>query len=256
MAKENSPKTYAKLSTEFYDLDDHKNHQEALDFYIKLACNANGPILEPMCGSGRFLIPMLQLGLDAQGFDASEYMIQAFKHTYARITDKPAPVWQQLIQDFSSTKKYKLIFIPYGSWGLITDQQDAKKAVETLYRYLVPGGKLVLEIETISSVSEPSGIRRRAVRTRADGSKIALTFITTYQPEIQLFSSHAYYESIINGLIQETEDELFQQYVYRFDELDSLLHEVGFKTIKKYPAFDYSRKVDEYTPIIIYECVK
>lgn len=140
--------------------------------------------------------------------------------------------------------------------GLITDHQDAKKALAALYRHLTPGGTLVLEIETVASIPHPCGVRRRAMHTRSDGSKIVLSFITTYQPEIQLFTSRAHYESIVDGIVQETQDELFEQYLYCFDELDILLQEVGFTNIKKFAAFDRTKIVYQATPIIVYECVK
>ncbi len=37
--------------------------------------NANGPILEPMCGTGRFLLPLIEDGFDVHGFDASDHML-------------------------------------------------------------------------------------------------------------------------------------------------------------------------------------
>ena len=57
-------------------------------------------------------------------------------------------------------------------------------------------------------------------------------------------------------MVQKTEEELFEQYLYRFDELDVFLKDVGFASIKKYPAFDGTKTVDQTTSIIIYECVK
>jgi 2-polyprenyl-3-methyl-5-hydroxy-6-metoxy-1,4-benzoquinol methylase len=110
-------KTYKKLCTEFYDLElnNQKNSKLALNFYMNYALNANGPILEPMCGTGRFLIPMLQADLDIEGFDASQEMLNALKIKYSKISNKKAPVQKIFIQNFKSNKKYNLIFIPFGS---------------------------------------------------------------------------------------------------------------------------------------------
>lgn len=249
-------KTYSKLSTEFYDCVQHPNSDQAHSFYIHHAHQALGPVLEPMCGTGRFLIPMLQAGFDVQGFDASAYMLDALKKKYAKISLQPAPVWQQFLQDLNSDKRYQLIFIPYGSLGLITNYDDLKKSLVTLHRHLEGGGKLLLEIETIASVPGQRGGWRRDSYTRADGSELVLNFITSYQTETQIFQSRAHYESLIGGLVTETEEELFEQYLFRCDELDSLLQAFGFATIKKYPAYDSAENVDESTPIIIYECIK
>lgn len=249
-------KTYLKLCTEFYDLEKHPYDNEALSFYINQARQAHGPILEPMCGTGRFLIPMLQAGLDVQGFDASPYMLDAFKKKYAQVSSQPAPIWQDLVQNFVSDKRYRLIFIPYGSLGLITNYDDLKKSLAVIHHHLEPGGKFIVEIETIASVPQPCGVWQRGAHTRPDGSKIVLNFLPSYEPETQLFQSLSRYESICNDKIQETEEEIFQQYLYRVDELDVLLQDVGFVSIKKYPVYDHTQTIKEDTPIVIYECVK
>ena len=249
-------KTYLKLCTEFYDLEQHPNGQEALIFYMNKAQRAQGPILEPMCGTGRFLIPMLQAGLDAEGFDASPYMLDAFRKKYALISSSQPPVWQQFVQDFSSNKKYALIFIPYGSWGLITNLEESKKSLAILYKHLVPGGTCIFEIETVASVPRPCGIWRRGISMRADGSKIGISTLASYDEKTQLFQSLCCYESIVNNQVEETEEEVFQQYLYRINELDLMLGGVGFTAIKKYPPYDSSTEVDGDTPIIVYECIK
>src|SRR5438128_1166120 len=46
---------------------------------------ANGPVLEPMCGSGRFLLALLAAGIDVDGIDASAAMLDACRrHAAAR----------------------------------------------------------------------------------------------------------------------------------------------------------------------------
>lgn len=246
--------TYSHLCTDFYDLEDHVNHDRALSFYMQHAQQAGGAILEPMCGSGRFLIPLLQAGLPAEGFDASLAMLTSFKEKFASISDPP--IWQQFVQDFQSSKLYRLIFIPYGSWGLITDQQEAQQSLKALYDALDVGGKLIIEIETIFSVPHPCGVLRRGTHTRPDGSVIALSFIASYDDQTQLFKSNSCYQLIIDNDVQAREHELFEQYLYRVDEFDQLLQNCGFVSIKKYPAFDSTQKIKDDTPIIIYECLK
>lgn len=249
-------KTYLKLCTEFYDLEQHVNGAQAQAFFLHHAHQAHGPILEPMCGTGRFLIPMLQAGFDVEGFDASAHMLDAFKKKYALISNQTPPVRQEWVQHFSSNKRYQLIFVPYGSWGLITNLEESQKGLSVLFQHLLPGGKLILEIETVASVPQPCGIWRRGIHTRVDGSKIALSTLTSYDNTSQIFQSLCRYESMVNGHIEETEEEDFRQYLYRFDELDELLKRAGFKDIKKYPAYDCTQAPDENTSIIIYECSK
>lgn len=50
--------TYRDLCTQVYDLSKPEPPEEAYTFYRVYASNAKGPILEPMCGTGRFLLPL------------------------------------------------------------------------------------------------------------------------------------------------------------------------------------------------------
>jgi hypothetical protein len=59
--------SYQKLCTEFYDIDKPSAPSDALNFFLHYAEKANGPILEPMSGSGRFLIPLLERQFDIDG---------------------------------------------------------------------------------------------------------------------------------------------------------------------------------------------
>ena len=48
--------SYRKLSQEVYDLSKPEPADFVWEFYLNHAQSVEGPILEPMCGSGRFLV--------------------------------------------------------------------------------------------------------------------------------------------------------------------------------------------------------
>jgi hypothetical protein len=54
--------TYLNLCTEVYDLSKPNPPENAYAFYRDYVMRANGLILEPMCGTGRFLLPLLEEG--------------------------------------------------------------------------------------------------------------------------------------------------------------------------------------------------
>ena len=68
--------TYGRLCTEVYDITKPQAPADALEFYLRHLGSADEPVLEPMCGSGRFLIPFLEWGVDIDGTDASPYMLK------------------------------------------------------------------------------------------------------------------------------------------------------------------------------------
>ena len=77
---------YGSLCTELYERLHARAPEDELAFYLSYA-RPGQRILEPLCGSGRFLVPFLERGLDIRGMDASEEML-------SRLREKaPAPVW-------------------------------------------------------------------------------------------------------------------------------------------------------------------
>ena len=109
-------KPYNQLCTEFYDLDKPNEPADAFQFYLEYAQAAQGPILEPMCGSGRFLLPLLARGFDIDGVDASPCMLEACRKRAAqqRLTPK---LLEQNLEALELSRRYALAFIPAGSFG-------------------------------------------------------------------------------------------------------------------------------------------
>lgn len=68
--------TYLGLCTEVYELSKPNVTADAYQFYRSYALEAKGPILEPMCGTGRFLLPLFEEEFNIYGFDASESMLK------------------------------------------------------------------------------------------------------------------------------------------------------------------------------------
>ena len=57
---------YGSLCTEMYEILHKEAPQDELEFYLSYA-EKEMKILEPLCGSGRFLIPFLERGYAIKG---------------------------------------------------------------------------------------------------------------------------------------------------------------------------------------------
>lgn len=66
---------YGSLAAEIYDLDKPVGSMPDTVFHLQRFGGFRGSILEPACGSGRALIPLLEAGCDARGFDPSGEML-------------------------------------------------------------------------------------------------------------------------------------------------------------------------------------
>src|SRR3990167_1579272 len=231
--KGNKMRAYKNLCTELYDLDKPHPPEDAFNFYMNHAKNSPGPILEAMCGTGRFLIPMLEQGIELEGLDASSHMLSACKRKCAEKNLKPKLYHEELL-NMSLDKKYGLIFIPSGSFSLVADTYEAKLCLETLYKHLLPNGHLIFEVEIHQAVPTHLGYWQRGAKSheRWDGAKIVLNTFSLYDKEKQILQTECLYELVKDHKIIETETEELQLRLYKEHEVEPWLKEIGFTKVK------------------------
>jgi SAM-dependent methyltransferase len=136
--------TYGKIFTWFYDLDKPIPQKEALDFYLSYADN-DMKILEPMCGSGRFLVPFAERGYQIDGFDLSSEMLQRCKKKVKPIFNNTL-IKQCDFLEYKSENLYHYIFIPSGSFSLIIEDEKIISCLKHMRGMLNPKGKIILEL--------------------------------------------------------------------------------------------------------------
>ncbi|MEY2430725.1 MAG: hypothetical protein QOC92_450 [Acidimicrobiaceae bacterium] len=145
---------YRRLLTQAYDIDKPDAPEVELSYYRELIRLGDAPVLEAMCGSGRFLVPLLQDGVEIDGMDASADMLEACREKCSRLGLSTSLELQEL-QTFTPAAVYGLIFCGGGSFGLIVDVADVGASLAHMRAALRPGGRLALEVETPASAARP-----------------------------------------------------------------------------------------------------
>ena len=227
--------SYGTLCTEFYDLDKPHAPARALAFYIRRAREAGGRILEPMSGSGRFLLPMRQSGLLVDGVDSSPAMLQACR-AHARRLGIDVNLHLQDLSSLALPSRYAMAFIPSGSIGLITDGEALRRSLTRVHSHLHPGGVLFLEIvdqsETAGVATE---LEPRTVRC-PDGSAITYSCVVSRSPdsgEIRFAGTYTKREGV---RVVATEVEEIALRVYGAARLSAELAACGFKSPRIHTA--------------------
>jgi SAM-dependent methyltransferase len=130
-----------------------------LDFYLELAGQANGPVLEVACGTGRILIPCLQNGVDIDGLDFHLPMLEALKQKAAALGLHPR-VSQADMRGFRMPRQYRLIFIAFNGFVHCLSTKDQLDTLRACRNHLLPGGALVFNtfFPGISLLSGPQGV--------------------------------------------------------------------------------------------------
>lgn len=245
--------TYSDLCTQVYDLSKPIPPSDAYAFYRDYAVQANGAILEPMCGSGRFLLPLLEDGFDVHGFDASQHMLNAL-YTKASLKNLRPHVWHDLIEEWQISAYYKLIFIPGGSFCLLIDESLIQTALKHCYAHLAE--ESILLIEALTPIGNPSGlgIWQGEFYPRSDGKSIMLSKLSLLNDCI--LTTVCKYELIDKNSIIHTEIERIYVRLYSQAELIGLLHQAGFTQVRAIKAFVKQLTPDPQDESIIYECRK
>lgn len=227
---------YKRLCTEFYDIDKPAPPQDALDFYVQYAAQARGAILEPMCGSGRFLLPLIERGFDVDGTDASPQMLAACRAKCLAKGFRPV-LLEQPLDKLDLPRRYALAIIPSGSFGLIVDPEAATRSLERLRSHLADGAKLVLEIDVYKPT--PSGGSPWGGRwvQRPDGAKIMISWLSQHDAASRITRSIHRYELIRDGRLIETEFEDFELRAYDVAEFAAMLRRSGFDDVRTLKTF-------------------
>lgn len=246
--------TYQSLCTEVYDLSKPNAPHEAYQFYRSYAVETKGPILEPMCGTGRFLLPLAEEGFDVYGFDASQPMLEKLYAKAETKSLKPS-VWHGFIEDLNQSNQYQLIFIPSGSFGLITEKADIQKSLKTIYNHLDDNGIFVFEAETPHAVPKELGIWRGSRWPKEDGKFILLSQLALLDKDVCY--SIGKYELINRNRVIQTEVEEYKIRIYHEPSfLLNLLTTVGFSQVRLIKAFNSEASPDETDKSIVFECRK
>jgi SAM-dependent methyltransferase len=115
-----------------------------LEFYVALAREANGPVLDVACGTGRILLPCLRAGLDIEGLDLFEPMLTTLRAKAATLGRSPQ-LHQFDMSDFSLPRRYALVMIPFNAFIHNMTQEAQVSCLRCCRQHLLSGGKLVFD---------------------------------------------------------------------------------------------------------------
>ena len=245
---------YLGLCAEFWDLDKPIPSKAEYTFFRKYVSQSRGPILEPMCGTGRYLIRFLEEGFNVEGFDSSSFMLKELR---AKCTKKNLSfcVWEQCLEVVPNEEKYNLIFIPDTSFCIFLDDAHIKKCLQNLYARLLPGGTFVFDVQTTYSKAEQPGVWCGQAYKRSDDT-VLIESTLPLPVQNSILTLVMRYDLIKGSEILKTEMEYYPIKLYKKGEMDNFLKEVGFKHIKKIKAHAYGRRPSPHDDIIVYECKK
>jgi SAM-dependent methyltransferase len=221
---------YGQLATEVYELDKPVGRRfPGLDYYARQLAGITGRILEPACGTGRVLIPLLEAGLTVEGVDTSPQMLaRCRQHCADRGLD---PVLHEAdMTAVAETEAYQAIIIPAGSIMLLDGQDAAPRALAAFRAALVPGGRLILDID-VPSRSDGPAITSARYWQRDPYLWTLQVMHTSYDPVANQVTSLLRYEKWRDGGLEATELQRFRLQYWTLPEFGRMLAGAGFTDV-------------------------
>jgi SAM-dependent methyltransferase len=137
--------------------------------YRDIIRDGDGPALELGCGNGRLLVGYARDGLAVEGVDASADML-AICAGHARDAGVLLTLHHADWLTLALGQQYATLYVPAGSFALIHEIDDARRALNAWRDHLRPGGRLVLSAGEPPDVSGNYEWRVRRSGTReSDG---------------------------------------------------------------------------------------
>jgi len=226
-----------------------------LDFYVTLAREANGPVLDIACGTGRILLPCFEAGVDIEGLDLFEPMLKTLRDKSAALNLSPR-LYQADMSDFSLPRSYRLIMIPFNAFIHNMTQEAQISCLERCREHLLPGGELVFDtfFPSLEIVGAPqntrvlegqfphpqTGLPMRMFDTRSF-DRVAQTQHSLN--EIELLAADGSITSVLRS-------EVSTRYIYKH-EMALLLRVAGFSRWEIYGHFDRRPLIRENDAMVV-----
>jgi SAM-dependent methyltransferase len=213
-----------------------------LDFYTRLAREANGPVLDIACGTGRILLPCLQAGVDIEGLDFFEPMLKTLRTKAAALGLSPK-LHHADMSDFSLPRRYALIMIPFNAFIHNMTQAAQISCLEHCREHLLPGGMFTFDtfFPSLEIVGAPQNTRVLEGELPHPQTGLPMRMYDTRSFDRVAQEQHSFNELEIlaaDGAIETVHrSEVRARYIYKH-EMELLLRVAGFSRWEIYGDFD------------------
>lgn len=230
---------YRGLVAEAYDLWFGAEPFPDQAFFETRLRAAAPPALEIGCGTGRLLLPFLRDGLAVEGVDPSEAMLAICRRKAAALGLAPV-LHRQHVQRLALPGRYGAIYVPAGSFQILSRREEAREALRRLRAHLAPGGELLLALAVPWRDFGEDGrwrLRRSAERPE-DGATVVIHECTRSDRHDQLQRLWLRLEVWKEGALVHQELRAYAMRWYHPHEAALLLEREGFREVEVRRGFE------------------
>ncbi len=217
-----------------------------LPFYLELAEQTVGPILEVACGTGRVLLPIARKGMEIHGVDNSRPMLKTLENSLAR---EPRDVRDRVtlhegdMRDFRLGARFPLVIIPFRPMQHMHTVQDQVSALTTASLHLSDSGILAFDVfypkfDVIAARMGEEVLEFEWSPGPDSAEVVRLYFRKESVDKInQIFYFTFIYRTLHSGELVSEETEAFQLSYFTYPHLRALFLLAGLEPVAEYGSF-------------------
>ena len=246
----------AGLNVETYDARVAvQEHDDKLagdtDFYLRLARDTSGAVLELGCGTGRVALALATAGLDVVGLELSRAMLAVAEAKRSALHREAAARVRLVHGDmtrFAVPERFGLAIAPFRAFMAITDPVGQRRALEAVRQHLRPRGRICLHLfdprlDLMVPGDGPAPFPDQpAVRHPETGRRVHISVTNRRTDPLHqtLQETWLFHELGDDGTVLRAEEELLTLlWTYR-SELHYLLELSGFRVEYEFSDFEGS----------------
>ena len=217
-----------------------------IPFYVELARETGGPVLELACGTGRVLLPTARAGIQIHGVDSSTPMLNILK---ANLEREPKEVFDRVtvfpadMRTFRGQQKYRLVTIPFRPMQHMHTLQDQIAALRTAAWHLNQDGMLAFDVFYPKYDLLMAGIGQEFLelewRPTPDPVRVVRRYFRKDSVDKiqQNFTATFFYRTFQDENLVEEESEPFKMTYYAYPQLRALFLLAGLEPLAEYGSF-------------------
>lgn len=246
----------AHYSDPAYYTKTYGGRRHDVEYYLRLARDSGGPVLEYGVGNGRVALALAQAGIDVEGVDLSRAMLDDLAATLAK---RPSQVRARVrhhhadMRAFVSERRFPLVIVPFNGILHLYELADLEEFLSRVRAHLAPGGRFVFDF----SLPQPRDLSRDPerwygaprIRHPTTGELVRYDERFEYDPirQLLLVTTRFSPERGEPWTIPLTHRQLYPR------EVEALLHYNGFSDLTFHADFG-DRPADASTDSVVVSC--
>lgn len=117
----------------------HSAHMEDLPFWLSLAQQQGGPVLELGCGTGRILVPLVRAGFQVCGIDNDPAMLEFLRGNLTQAEAKLVTLVEADMASFKLEERFPLAILPCNTFSTL-EPATRQATLANVFAHLRSGG--------------------------------------------------------------------------------------------------------------------